>query len=440
MIAEPQPPSAIFHRSLTKTYPTATTGQGVYITQSDGSKILDGSCGAAVSCLGHGHQAVIEAITEQARQLSFAHTSFFTSDPAEELASLLIKSSDGRFSTCMFLSSGSEAVESALKIARQYHLSKGEPRRTNFIARRSAYHGNTLGALSAGFNPSRREAFEPMLSPAFHHVSPCFFSRDAIDGEDEDEYTDRLMREYEDKFLALGPETVAAVIIETVGGATLGAVPGLPKYLSSLRELCDRHGALLIYDEVMCGMGRVGTLHAWQALGGTPPDLQTIGKGLAAGYQPLSGILIGSKVHDAIREIQATLPFVSGHTYQGHPLACAAALAVQKTIVRDDLLSKVRRMGGLLSQRLRDSTPCLKEVRGMGLFLAVEFSTQPGAHMASDVAATCMKNGLAVYLCSSAVDAVLFAPPFIITEAEVDQLVSIFLTSVEEVLQDLRDK
>lgn len=434
MISSPQP-TAIFHRSLTKNYDLASGGEGVYILHPDGSRTLDGSSGAAVSCLGHGHQAVIEAIVEQARKMAFAHTSFFTSDPAEELARFLIDQSDSAFTKVMFLSSGSEAVESAIKLARQYHVSRGETKRVNYICREYAYHGNTLGALSAGFNPPRRRTFEPLLSSAFYHVSPCFFSRDAKHGENEGAYADRLVREYEEMFETLDPSSVAAVMVEPMSGATLGAVPAAQGYLAGLRELCDKYGALLIFDEVMCGMGRTGTLHAWQSLGNVVPDLQTIGKGLGAGYQPISAVLVSPKVHQVMETSQTQHPFISGHTYQGHSIGCSAALATQKTIDKDNLLANVRAMGDLLEELLRKQVPKLKEVRGLGLFKAVEFATQPGQSIAADVAATCLSNGAAVYLCSPAVDAILFAPPFIISEQEVSELVSIFVASTKQVLR-----
>ncbi|RJE26390.1 Aminotransferase class-III [Aspergillus sclerotialis] len=327
--------TAVFHRSPNKKYDVASGGNGVYLLHPNGTRTLDGSSGAAVSCLGHGHPVVIEAIVQQSRKLAFAHTSFFTSDPAEELANFLIRSSEEAFSKVMFFSSGSEAVESAIKITRQFHVANGEPGRVNFICRRQSYHGNTLGALSAGFNGSRRQAFEPLLSAAFHHVSPCFFSRDAREHEDENTYVDRLIKEYEEMFEQLGSSSVAAILVEPVSGATLGAIPAARGYLARLRGLCNKHGSLLIYDEVMCGMGRVGSLHAWQSLGGVAPDIQTIGKGLGAGYQPISAILVGSKVHRTIELAQAQHPFVSGHTYQGHSIGCAAALAAQQVIAAD---------------------------------------------------------------------------------------------------------
>ncbi|KAK3633141.1 hypothetical protein LTR56_015917 [Elasticomyces elasticus] len=428
--------TGIFHRSLNKNYGLASGGDGVYLLHPDGSRTLDGSSGAAVSCLRHGHRAVIDAIVQQAQSMAFAHTSFFSSDPAEKLASFLIKQSDNAFTKVMFLSSGSEAVESAIKLARQFFVAKGEPQRVNFLCRKYGYHGNTLGALSAGWNPQRRQTFEPLLSPAFHHVSPCFYSRDGGAGEPEEQYMSRLIEEYEELFQTLGTSSVAAILIETVGGATLGAVPPAKGYLQRLRSLCDKYGALLILDEVMCGMGRMGTVHAWQSYGNTIPDLQTIGKGLGAGYQPISAILVGAKVHKTLQASEPGLPFVSGHTYQGHSIGCAAALATQQTIMKDNLLANVMAMGDLLSAELRKQVPLLKEVRGRGLFQAVEFATLPHIKsLAGDVSRTSLANGLAIYLCSSAVDCVLFAPPFTIREREVYEMVDIFVRSTKQVIE-----
>lgn len=245
---------------------------------------------------------------------------------------------------------------------------------------------------------------------------------------------DRLIQEYEDMFEKLGPSSVAAILLEPLSGSTLGAAPASQGYLARLRALCDKYGSLLIFDEVMCGMGRAGTLHAWQSLGGVAPDLQTIGKGLGAGYQPISAVLVGAKVHRAIESKQSTHPFISGHTYQGHAIGCAAALATQQVIVKDNLLSNVQAMGDLLGRELRDRTPLLKEVRGVGLFKAVEFDTPEGGAIAADVSRTCLSNGLAVYLCSPATDSILFAPPFIINEQQVRELVDIFVASTKQVL------
>ena len=327
-------------------------------------------------------------------------------------------------------------MESAIKLARQYHVAKGDPKRVNFLCRKFAYHGNTLGALAAGYNPPRRDPFEPLLSSAFHHVSPCFFTRDGEEGESEESYVERLIAEYEEKFQELDPSTVAAILIEPMSGATLGAVPAAKGYLAGLRSLCDKYGALLVFDEVMCGMGRPGTLHAWQSLGNIAPDLQTIGKGLGAGYQPISAVLVGSKVQEAVESSQTEHPFISGHTYQGHSIGCAAALTTQKTIVNENLLENVKLMGEVLEWELRSRTPKLKEIRGRGLFKAVEFDTKPDSRIGAQVASTCLKNGAAVYACSDSVDAILFAPPFIINEDEVKELVGIFVASTKQVMAE----
>ncbi|KAK3314113.1 class-III aminotransferase [Apodospora peruviana] len=432
--------TSIFHRSLETTYPVALSGDGVYLLTKSGQKILDGSSGAAVSSVGHGNQEVIDAIIHQTQALSFAHTSFFTSDPAEELANFLITESGGPsiFSKVSFLCSGSEAVETALKIARQYHVYRNEPERVNFIGREYSYHGNTLGALAAGNNPPRRAVFGPILSQVFHHVSRCFYDADG-EGRSEEEYEDALIQEFEDKVEQLGPKTVAAIIVEPVGGATLGAATPTKTYLPRLRKLCDKHGILLIFDEVMCGMGRCGNYHAWQGLGGVAPDLQTIGKGLGGGYLPLSAVLMGPKVYSVFEKgSKAGEKFTSGHTFQGHPVACASAIAVQRIIKRDCLIPNVVKMGLRLRMLLADGFPAeLVEggarVRGRGLFQSLDFGTagtKLGGPLGAAVRDEAFRLGAAVYLCSSAVDAVLFAPPFIINAEEVGKLADIVLTAL----------
>ncbi|PKS11150.1 hypothetical protein jhhlp_002911 [Lomentospora prolificans] len=436
--------SAILHRSLTKDYPTAIGGDGVYLITDKGQRILDGSSGAAVSSVGHSNKEVIEAIVDQTRSLCFAHTSFFTSEAAEELAALIIgQSGGGTFSKIMYTSSGSEAIEAALKIARQYHVFNGDLKRINIIGRFHSYHGNTMGAMAAGNNPPRREAFEPMFSPVFHHVSRCFHDKDN-NGLGEKEYEDLLIAEFEAKIQSLGAETVAAVIVEPVVGATLGAVAATSTYLPRLKALCEKNGILAIWDEVMCGMGRSGSYHAWQSLGGVGPDLQTIGKGLGAGYQPLSAILLNEKVAGMFeKHATASKKFINGQTFQGHPVACAGALAVQKIIKREKLLVNVLARGEQLDASLKAGLPssffeCSGSLRGMGLFRAVDFGNLGaaiGGQLAQEVADESFKQGAAVYTCSSAVDAVLFAPPFIINEQEVEILAATFLKALANVLE-----
>ncbi|MCP4301103.1 MAG: aminotransferase class III-fold pyridoxal phosphate-dependent enzyme, partial [Gammaproteobacteria bacterium] len=276
--------SYVLHRNLLKNPPYAMRGSGPYLIDETGNRYLDASGGAAVSCLGHSHPGVIAAIQKQVEKLPYAHTSFFTTDVLEELAQMLVESAPG-MGKVLLLSGGSETVEAALKLSRQYFLESGEPERQLFIARRQSYHGNTLGALSVGGNEWRREPFRPLLMPG-HHIAPCFEYRDRRDDESADQYGQRVANELEEELLEVGPGKVASFIAETVVGATLGAVAPVPGYLRRVREICDRYGIHLILDEVMCGTGRTGTLMAYEQED-IVPDIVTMAKGLAAGYQPV---------------------------------------------------------------------------------------------------------------------------------------------------------
>src|SRR6266404_1726085 len=313
----------VLHRTISQTYPVAETGCGVIIRDSAGKEYIDASGGAAVSCLGHSHPDVLAAMHAQLDKLAYAHTSFFTTRVAEELGDDLVEHAPDGVSHVYFVSGGSEAIEAALKLARQYFVEIGEPQRRHFIARRQSYHGNTLGALAVGGNEWRRRQFAPLLIET-HHVSPCFEYRERRDDEAPQAYGERLAQELEQKIRALGPQTVIAFVAETVGGATSGAITPVPGYFRRVREICDRHGILLILDEVMCGMGRTGTLHACEQEG-ISPDLMAIAKGLGGGYAPIGAVLVGGKVFQALERGSGL--FQPGHTYLGHPLACAAALA-----------------------------------------------------------------------------------------------------------------
>ncbi|KAH6884137.1 pyridoxal phosphate-dependent transferase [Thelonectria olida] len=427
--------SSIFHRSLPKSYPTAVKGDGVYLVTSEGKRIFDGSSGAAVSCLGHGNREVIDAICEQAQDLAFAHTSFFTSDPAEELAHFVLKRSADAFHKILLLSPGSEANESAFKLVRQYHVHNGQPERVYITGRDSSYHGNTLGALAAGSNTLRRAVFEPILSYAFQHVRRCFFQADSS-GKSEVEYEDELLAEYEVEFHRLSPQTIAAVVVEPAVGSTLGAVPATQTYLPRLIELYHKYGILVIFDEVMCGMGRTETYHAWQGLGGVTPDLQTVGKAFVSN-------LMGRKVYDGFAEhSKGPGAFLSGHTFQGHSMACTGALAVQKILARDDLVANCHLMGLKLRDSLKAELPKEFEsgggrLRGLGLFRAVDFGDMGksfGGLLAPDVAAKCFELGATVYLCSPAVDAILLCPPFIMTESQTVELARILIQGLSGVM------
>lgn len=427
--------SAVFHRSARATPRTAVRGEGCYVIDAEGRRYLDASGGAAVSCLGHSDPEVIAAIQAQAAALPFAHTGFFTSEPAEELARFLVDRAPEGLSKVYFVSGGSEAVEAALKLARQYHVERGEPQRRHLIARWQSYHGNTLGALSVGGNLGRRDLYAPLLLETFH-VAPCNAYRYRETNESEEAYGHRAADSLEEQILALGPETVAAFIAEPVVGATAGVVPAVPGYFARIREICDRYGVLLIADEVMCGMGRTGTLFACEQEG-ISPDIAAVAKGLGAGYQPIGAMLVGETVFAAIRDGSGA--FQHGHTYMGHPVACAAGLAVQKRIERDDLLANVRAMGALLDDALHQrfgNHPHVGDIRGRGLFRGLEFVADrgtrtpfdPGKGLWGRIKAHALEAGLICYPGGGTADGingdhVLLAPPFIIDAAGIDELV-----------------
>ena len=426
--------SHVLHRSLTQSYPTAVRGEGAYLIDSDGRRYLDASGGAAVSCLGHSDAEVIEAVRRQIGNLAYAPPSFFTSEPMEELADFLIARAPAGMRSVYFVSGGSEAVEAALKLARQYFVEIGQPQRTHLIARRQSYHGNTLGALATGGNAWRRQQFQPLLIDV-SHVSPCYAYRGQAEGETPEAYGERLARELEAEILNLGPDTVMAFVAEPVVGATLGAVTAVPGYFKRVRDICDRYGVLLILDEVMCGMGRTGTLFAAEQEG-ISADLITVAKGLGAGYQPIGATLVSQRIHDTIATGSGF--FQHGHTYIGHATACAAALAVQKTIEQRNLLPRVRDLGEKLQQRLRSTLgehPNIGDIRGRGLFQGVELVADRAskapfpaeAKLHARVKKAAMQEGLMCYPMGGTVDGrsgdhILLAPPFILEEAQLDEL------------------
>ncbi|KAI4743363.1 aminotransferase, class III [Aureobasidium sp. EXF-12298] len=369
--------SAVFHRSL-HTDPISVVGaSGNYLHLADGGKLLDATGGAAVSCLGHGHKRVKEAIISQLDVVSYVHSATFATEAAELLAKELVESTGGAMSKAYIVSSGSEAMEAALKLARQHYLESKPPQppRTKFIARQESYHGTTLGALSISGHKARRAPYEPMLLPNMSRVSACNAYRGMKESETEAEYVDRLAKELDDEFQRLGPETVCAFVAEPVVGAALGCVPAVKGYFQAVRAICDKYGALLILDEVMCGMGRTGTMHAWQSpLIGVVPDIQTIGKGLGGGYAPIAGVLISRKVTDTL--FQGTGAFTHGQTYQGHPVSCRAALEVLRTLRDEKLVQNAAAMGEKLEELLKRFVlplPHVGNVRGKGLFWGIEF-------------------------------------------------------------------
>ena len=427
--------SHVFPRNCRVTPPVAVGGEGCYLFDSAGKRYLDGSGGAAVSCLGHGDTDITSAICDQVQKLAFAHTGFLSSEPAEALADLLIENAPGELNHVYFVSGGSEAVEAAIKLARQFFIEKGEPSRCKLIARRQSYHGNTLGALAAGGNEWRRRPFAPLLMETTH-IAPCYAYREQHEGESEKDYGLRAAAELADQIEQLGPENVMAFIAEPVVGATLGAVPSVTGYFREIRNICDRYGVLLILDEVMCGMGRTGTLFACEQ-DGVAPDIVAIAKGLGAGYQPIGAMLCTGEIYRTILEGSGF--FQHGHTYLGHPTACAAGLAVVNKLLQGQLVARCEKMGRELQAALENKFadhPFVGDIRGRGLFRGVEIvadryrktSFDPHLSVHRKIKAQAFESGLIVYPMGGTIDGqrgdhVLMAPPFIIENHHIDELV-----------------
>lgn len=438
--------SHVFARHTAMRPPRAVAGDGCYIIDETGKRYLDASGGAAVSCLGHSDKAVTDAVKAQLDAIAFAHTGFFTSGPAEDLADLLIAHAPKGLERVYLVSGGSEATEAAIKLARQFHIENGEPKRARIIARRQSYHGNTLGALSAGGNMWRREPFAPLLVD-MSHIAPCYAYRGMTEGESEEEYGRRVADELETEIQAQGPETVAAFIAEPVVGATLGAVPAVKGYFSRIREICDRHGVLLILDEVMCGMGRTGHLFACEA-DGVAPDILCIAKGLGAGYQPIGAMLASGRIYAAIESGSGF--FQHGHTYIGHPAAAAAGLAVVGALTGRGLVDRSKTMGEVLKTALVErfgQHPHVGDIRGRGLFLGLElvedretkaaFSPERRLHAVLKKAA--FERGLVCYPMGGTIDGrsgdhVLLAPPFILSDNQVGEIVDKLSGALDDAL------
>ncbi|WP_417806739.1 aspartate aminotransferase family protein [Thioclava sp.] len=438
--------SHVFPRNCRAEPPVAVGGEGCYLIDASGKRYFDGSGGAAVSCLGHSNERVREAIKTQVDKLAYAHTSFFTSEPAEALADHLIARAPQGIERVYFVSGGSEAVESAIKLARQYFIEIDQPERHHLIARRQSYHGNTLGALAAGGNAWRRQQFAPLLVD-MSHIAPCYEYAERGEGETLEDYGQRTANELEAEILRLGPETVMAFIAEPVVGATLGAVTAAPGYFKRIREICDKYGILLILDEVMCGMGRTGYLFASEAEG-IVPDIVTIAKGLGAGYQPIGAMLCAGKIYDAIRDGSGF--FQHGHTYLGHPVAAAASLAVLQEFEAHDLIAQVCTRGDFLQSALERKLcqhPHIGDIRGRGLFRGIEIVADratkvpfdPALGLAGKIKKAAFAEGLGCYPMPGARDGrngdhILLAPPFIATEAQLSDAVDMLERAITKVL------
>ena len=426
--------SNIFPRHTNYDLPNAIRGEGCYIIDENDKWYLDASGGAAVSCLGHSDKTVQKAIIEQTKKLSFAHTSFFTSEPAELLANLLAKHSPEGLDKVYFVSSGSEAVESSLKLARQYFVEIGNPEKHKVISRRQSYHGNTLGALAAGGNVSRRTFFEKLLFET-SLISPCYPYRHQTQDETELEYGLRVANELEEEIINLGPENVMAFVAETVGGATAGALTPVIGYFKRIREICNKYNILLILDEVMCGMGRTGSLFACEDEE-IIPDILTVAKGLGAGYQPIGAMICQNFIYDAIANGSGF--FQHGHTYLGHPVACAASFSVLSKLVNENFPSQVREKGQYLQKNLElhlGQNQFVGDIRGRGLFRGIELvknrsTKEPfpkNLNIAGKIKKQALDIGLICYPMQGTVDGskgdhILIAPPFIINENQINEI------------------
>lgn len=437
--------SNTFHRNLRQSVPVVVNGKGIYLFDESGKRYIDACGGAAVACVGHAHPRITEAVHRQADRLAYAHTGFFTTPDAEALASHLAARAPGALNWSFFVSGGSEAIESAMKLARQYFVEIGQPQRQYFIARQHSYHGNTLGALSLSGIALRRAPYLPILLPT-QHVTPCYAYRHQLPTESEEQFASRLADELEAKILALGPDKVMAFFAETVVGAALGCVPPVKTYFEKIRAVCDKYGVLLVLDEVMSGMGRTGHLFACE-VEKVVPDILVMAKGLGGGYQPIGCMMTTDKIHDAL--VNGTGQFINGYTYTGHPIACAVALELQKVIEEDHLLDNVQARGAQLRAGLEAALgqhPHVGDIRGRGLFQGVEFVADraskapfaPAEKINARIKTEAMQRGLLVYPMNGSVDGaagdhVILAPPYICTAQEIDEIVALFAEAVRAV-------
>ncbi|KAI9635794.1 adenosylmethionine-8-amino-7-oxononanoate aminotransferase [Dioszegia hungarica] len=437
----------VFHRKLNHEPLFIDRAEGVYLYEAKtGRKILDGCGGAAVVSVGHAVPEIVKAVSEQIGRLPYISSATFAHQEAEELAEMFCI--DSGMSRALFLTGGSEAAESAIKLCRQYHVENGESERVNYIARQKSYHGTTLATLSLGRHGRRRAHFEPLFADVFHEVSPCYAYRHKLDQESDEQYVARLGGELDAKFQELGPGTVSAFFMEPVVGATTGCVPFVPGYMKMMRDVCDRHGALLVFDEIMCGFGRTGKLHAWQ-WEDCQPDVQILGKGVNGGYSPLSVVLMNEKVVDVFRKGSGA--FMNGYTYQSSGVGCRAALECYKYIKKHNLVEQCHERGLLLEKLLNEKIlphPNVGDVRGKGLFWGVELIKNkatkepfPADHPVADlITAEAIRIGAVVYPgMKGAADGVLgdhvmLCPPYTISEDELEYLVDVLVESIKAVL------
>lgn len=440
--AETSEPSSnyVFGRNLRKIYVKIKSGEGNYIITEDNRKIFDACSGAAVSCLGHGNPRVIEAITKQLKLgIPYLSSAFWGCEVVDDLCKELILGTDKKMARAYLTGSGSEAMEAAIKLSCQYFYAQNQKTRVNFISRERSYHGNTIGALSVSEFLARKKPYSPLLMKNIHHISSCYQYRQQKESESDSEFVARKAAELENKFQELGPDTIIGFIAEPIVGAALGCVSSPPGYLQAMRDVCHKHGALFILDEVMCGMGRTGTLHAWQAEN-VVPDIQTMAKGLGGGYEPIAAMLVSEKVVKVIKETSGE--FIHGLTFQSMPVQAVAALEIQRIIKEDRLMENVTKQGKYLGEQLKNkltSHPNVGDIRGRGLFWGLEFVKNketkdpfdPNIKVAygmMDLAVSSEFN-ITIYPATGTVDGIkgdhiILAPAYIVTKEDVDYIVT----------------
>ncbi|KAM0260021.1 hypothetical protein ACHAPA_010467 [Fusarium lateritium] len=432
--------SAVLHPTLKPAPLNVVAANGTNVVFSNGKMMEDTTCGAAVACIGYNNERVRSAMIKQMDKFSYSNSMFYGHEIGEELAAELIEGTKGEMSKVYLMCSGAEAMEAAMKMARQYYmeLNPKQPQRTNFIGREGSYHGSTLGALSMGGHVGRRKLFDGMLLDNVHRVSAANEYRGKSEGQTTEDYVQQLADELDRKFYQLGPDTVCAFVCESLVGATLGTIPAPAGYFKAMKKVCDKHGALLILDEVMAGMGRCGSLHEWEQEG-VVPDIQTIAKGLAGGFAPMAGMFINHRVSDAL--MAGTGVFSHAHTYQGHPVGCAAALEVQRIVREDNLVENVRENGEYLGKLLHeqlDGHPHVGNIRGRGFFWSLEFVAYketkepfpPSAGIAKKVHLAALNDvGISLYPGMGTKDGVTgdhvwIAPAYTSTKLDIERIVS----------------
>lgn len=433
------------HIHSTGDLPKVAWAKGSYVYDADGKQYIDGSGGPAVYCIGHSDPEVNAAIKDQLDRIAHGYRYNFTSDALEELTEIIRRRCGGTLRHMVYVTGGSEAVESCLKLALQYHAARGEMSRRRFIARERSWHGNTLGALSVSGFLERKRAFEGSLLEV-SRLSPVNAYR-PVAGATAETVGEACARELEHEILRLGPENVCAFIFEPVVGAAGGCVPAPHGYARLVRDICDRHGVIMISDEVMCGAGRTG---AWRALerDGVEPDVMSVAKGLAAGYLPLGAAIYNDKVAEAIHGLHGAP--MTGHTFTGHTACCAAGVAVQKIVERDRLVERVHAMEGRLHALLSATTQDIEavgDIRGRGFFQAIELVADRETRRPFDgerklfmkVRQQAFANGLICYPVGGNVDGVngdvvIIAPPYNVTEGELVEIADKTAASIRQVL------